>query len=187
VTGAGPTLTGTEATVGTITINDVDPLSPVLIVARANYTKDGTTTARVITTRLRRGSTNAGAQIGSDSVLQSQPLSNTPVGTAVIIGQDTAHGGGDLTYTLRALSAAGSPTTPAYEIEVVELKGVKGEKGDTGATGPQGPPGDAEGSGTLAGLTDVAIASPQLNDLLAFTGSSWANKQQENLTDGGNF
>lgn len=57
-----------------------------------------------------------------------------------------------------------------------------GTQGPPGPPGPQGPPGTV-GLGGYA----VDIDSPLTGDLLGFTGTSWSNRHQESLTDGGNF
>lgn len=48
--------------------------------------------------------------------------------------------------------------------------------------GIQGPPGDSSFFGFPFDINNV-----KENDLLAFSGSSWINKSQDKITDGGNF
>ena len=48
--------------------------------------------------------------------------------------------------------------------------------------GIQGPPGDLSIFGFPIDINNV-----KENDLLAFSGSSWINKSQDKITDGGNF
>jgi hypothetical protein len=131
-TGAGPTLSAnTEATVGTVTLTGVAVGSPVLIIARANLVKDSGTTIRTATVRVRRGTTNSDTQVGGDSQIRSTAVATTPFGPGTVIAQETAQGGGSVTYTVRAVADAAC-TIPAYDIQAVELKAVKGDTGDNG-------------------------------------------------------
>lgn len=64
-----------------------------------------------------------------------------------------------------------------------------------GIQGPQGPPGESgvQGATGLPGPNDIGgygIAlgpSVLLGDVLSFDGAVWTNKNQNQLTDGGNF
>lgn len=65
---------------------------------------------------------------------------------------------------------------------VAGAPGVAGPQGPAGPTGPQGPAGDSYIGGVL-----TVVTGPQVNDLLAFNGTYWTNKEQTLVTDGGNF
>lgn len=51
-----------------------------------------------------------------------------------------------------------------------------------GATGPQGP----QGLSTIGGY-GFSINNLTSGDLLRFTGSNWGNKNEDEITDGGNY
>ncbi|HVM38284.1 MAG TPA: hypothetical protein VM265_07855 [Sphingomicrobium sp.] len=120
--GSGPALGTTEATIGTVSLSNVPAGTPVLIMARASLLKDGGTTVRTSTIRVRRGSSNSDAQVGADCGLRSQGVASSDYGPGVIIAVDTAHGGGNLTYTVRGTtSAANGSTTPNYELSAIPL------------------------------------------------------------------
>lgn len=134
--GAGPTLSATEATIGTVTLTNVTAGSPVLIIARVNLVKDTGATSRTATMRVRRGSLNTDTQVGRDAIEQSQAVASTHFGPGVIVLHDAAHGGGSsITWTVRGLvDVASGATTPNYEIQAIELKGIKGDVGATGSS-----------------------------------------------------
>lgn len=60
--------------------------------------------------------------------------------------------------------------------------------GGVGPQGPQGPAGDA-GSPSIAGSSDVELASLTDGDVLRYSSSSskWRNYAESGLVDGGNF
>jgi hypothetical protein len=130
--GAGPTLSATEATVGTVTIAVPTTTSKVQIIARVNVLKDTGTAVRTSTVRVRRGSLNTDPQVGRDSDLRSQGVASSPFGPGVVVAEDVPGVAGNVTYTVRALASA-SCTTPHYEIQAVVLEGAQGP------TGPAGP------------------------------------------------
>lgn len=97
--------------------------------------------------------------------------------------------------TLEIEVPSGTIVVPVDELSVVEVETQPGyiivpfdnapqliEIVERGPQGPQGPPGNASIGGYDVNIEDVASG-----DVLAFSGSSWINKPQEQLTDGGNF
>jgi hypothetical protein len=52
----------------------------------------------------------------------------------------------------------------------------------SGLPGPPGPPG-----GATIGSYSIVVSGIAANDLLAFNGTNWINRPQEQLTEGGNF
>lgn len=56
----------------------------------------------------------------------------------------------------------------------------------SGGVGPQGPVGPA-GSPSIAGSSDVDLASLTDGDVLRYSSSKWRNYAETNLVDGGNF
>lgn len=56
----------------------------------------------------------------------------------------------------------------------------------SGGVGPQGPVGPA-GSPSIAGSSDVELASLTDGDVLRYSSNRWRNYADTNLTDGGNF
>lgn len=63
---------------------------------------------------------------------------------------------------------------------------ASGGVGPQGPQGPQGPAGDA-GSPSIAGSSDVELASLTDGDILRYSSNRWRNYADTNLTDGGNF
>jgi hypothetical protein len=69
--------------------------------------------------------------------------------------------------------------------------------GGTGPEGPQGPQGlqglqGLQGIQGLPGIAfiggyEVSLTNEGENDVLSFNGTTWINKKQETLADGGNF
>ena len=55
-----------------------------------------------------------------------------------------------------------------------------------GGPGPTGPAGPA-GAQTVSGLTDVVLDGLQDGDLLRYDAGAWKNRNEKQLTDGGNF
>lgn len=51
-----------------------------------------------------------------------------------------------------------------------------------GATGPQGEP----GLSTIGGY-GISVSNLESGDLLRFTGLDWGNKNENEITDGGNY
>jgi hypothetical protein len=124
------TLTTTEQTVGTITITPTSTSSKIMVIATQEYTKDGSTTVRIATARVRRGITNGDVQVGADSVVRSLNVATTAFGPAVVAAVDTPNTTNEVTYSIRALTDGGSPTVTRFTIQVFELA-LKGEKGDS--------------------------------------------------------
>jgi len=97
--------------------------------------------------------------------------------------------------TLEIEGPGGTVVVPVDDVSVVEVEAQPGlivvpidvvpitiEVVERGPQGPQGPPGNSG----IAGY-DVEIQDITAGDVLAFAGSSWVNKRQTALTDGGNF
>lgn len=122
--GAGPTLTATEAQVGTsVTITPSATTAKILVAATLECVKDAGTTARQVTARLRRGALNTDAQVGQDSIVRSQGVATTAFGPAVFFEVDAPNTTAAVTYTLRALvDVASGATTPRYRLRAVELR-----------------------------------------------------------------
>lgn len=73
-------------------------------------------------------------------------------------------------------------STPAAVVEVIQpVTSIV----EVAAAGPQGPPGPSGGS-TIGGHP-VVVTSAQNGDLLGFNGTSWYNRADTDVTDGGNF
>jgi hypothetical protein len=164
--GAGPTLTLTEATVGSCNITGVQSTSTVLVIARCNPVKDATTTVRDATFRVRRGLLNTDTQVGVDSKVESTAVASTPFGgSAVMMFIDSGHGGGSLNYSIRGFSGVtGVVTTPTYEIMAIELKGVKGDASTPGFFADPGTPVATDKLDIYRSSTDTAY-SPTLTEL----------------------
>lgn len=82
----------------------------------------------------------------------------------------------------------GPPGLSAYQIAVAN--GFSGTEAEWIALLQSGSGGGGGAtSGTLDDLIGVVIAAPSDGDVLAYSGatSTWANKQQAELVDGGNF
>lgn len=149
--GAPATLLSTvEAQVGVVGITPVHAASPVLLLARADLTKDGGSTARLATLTLRRGSDPAAPQVGTSSLTRSQPLASTQFGPLMVLAVDRPATTAAVTYGLFAKVGAGKSTLDRFELLAVELAGVVGPEGPAGADGRSlrsgaGAPGPAAG------------------------------------------
>lgn len=53
--------------------------------------------------------------------------------------------------------------------------------------GPPGPPGSTLGDASSIGGVACVFTNLAAGDVIAFTGNTWSNVRQTNLTDGGNF
>lgn len=61
---------------------------------------------------------------------------------------------------------------------------------DVVAVGPQGPPGPQGPAGSISeigGYPTTGVSTPNNGDILGFNGTTWYNRAQETLSDGGNF
>lgn len=70
-------------------------------------------------------------------------------------------------------------------VVVVETQQTVVEVSAQGPQGPQGLPGPSGSS--LIGGYGVGLSGEIAGDVLGFNGSSWYNRRQETLSDGGNF
>lgn len=76
-------------------------------------------------------------------------------------------------------------TVESIEITAPGPAGPQGIQGPTGPQGAQGPQGPA-GNSTIGGY-GVSLTSATADDLLAFDGTTWVNRAQRAVSDGGNF
>lgn len=76
-----------------------------------------------------------------------------------------------------------SPPDSPVQIIGGETVNLSVGSGPPGPVGPQGP----AGVSTLAGCTDVQLASPQAGDLLRYANGKWRNKPEQDVLDAGNF
>jgi hypothetical protein len=177
-------LTTTEQGLLSITITPTNVDAKVFLIARMDAQKDGGTTVRSATMRLRRGTTNSDTQIGGDSIINSINVAAAPFGPAVIQTFDEPNTTSAVTYTLRALSSA-NLTATRFEITVFEIN-AKGEKGEPGDGG-----GGTWGSitGTLSDQTDLQAELTILdNKFIPKAGGSLANLPEVDIsTFGGQY
>jgi hypothetical protein len=152
--GTNFSLTTTEQGLLELSIFPSNVNARILVIARMDAQKDGGTTVRNATMRIRRGTTNGDVQIGNDSIINSINVAAAPFGPAVVQTYDEPNTTDTVTYTLRALSSA-ALTATRFEITVIEInaKGDKGEKGEDGSGAIWGNIG-----GTLSNQTDLQNA-----------------------------
>lgn len=120
---AGPVaINGVEAAIATLA--DVvlnKSTSRVLLIGKVDLVKDGGTTARVVTLRIRRGGDNA--VIGEPTIVRSQTVASSDFGPAHLLGVDINPGGpGLVTYGITATTPAGSPTGARIVLVAVEVQ-----------------------------------------------------------------
>jgi len=153
--GAGGTSIGaSETLVGSVTITTQSASSKVLVLARAEFTKDNNTTRRTVTARVKRGST----QVGQDSVHVSRNVALTIFGPCVVLAVDTPGVEGAVQYDMQALvNSASTATSSKWEILAVELLVPAGEDGVDGADG--------------ASAYEVAVANGFVGDEAAWLAS----------------
>ena len=147
----GTPLATAAAQIGVVSLTPAHASSPILLLARADLTKDGGTTARLATLTLRRGTTAAAPQIGLSALTRSQPLASTQFGPLVILAVDRPATTEAVTYGLFGKVDAGKSTLDRFELLALELTGVVGPEGPAGADGRSlrsgsGAPGPALGA-----------------------------------------
>ncbi|MGD9507050.1 MAG: hypothetical protein AB7I59_00515 [Geminicoccaceae bacterium] len=131
----GTLLSTAMAQIGVVSLTPAHASSPVLLLARADLTKDGGTTARLATLTLRRGTRTADPQIGLSSLTRSQPLASTQFGPLVLLAVDRPATTEAVTYGLFGRVDAGKSTLDRFELLALELAGVVGPEGPAGADG----------------------------------------------------
>lgn len=86
------------------------------------------------------------------------------------------------------MSVVVTPVPGGAYVVSVGSQGPQGPAGPQGEQGPQGPQGPA-GSFDIIGYPVVQVGDLQNGDVLSFATDimAWYNRNQDTLTDGGNF
>ncbi len=154
-------LSSGEAQIGVVSITPSHASSPILLLARADLTKDGGSTARLATLTLRRGSDRADPQVGLSCLTKSQAVASSQYGPLLVLAVDRPGTTQAVTYGLFAKVSAGKSTADRFELAAVELAGV------VGAEGPAGSDGRSLRSGAGAPTLDLGEEGDLYVDLAA--------------------
>ena len=153
----GVLVTATETQIGAVAITPGSTTARILILARAELSKDGGTTARVATLRVRRGTQSTDPQVGPGSVTRSAEIGAAQYGPLVVLAVDAPGTTAAVTYTVRGLVSAGNSTANRFEITAVELAGASGPQGPAGPGGAAGTDGRTIRSGAGAPVAGLGV------------------------------
>jgi hypothetical protein len=123
-----------ETLIDSVKITPLDANAKILVISIGEYTKDGGTTVRTLTQRIRRGITTSDPQVGNNSVARSINVSNAPyMAPVVTIAIDSPGVATPVNYSLTGQVDAGASTAQRTRIMALDLSYQTCQGGGGGA------------------------------------------------------